>query len=80
MQITKIGDGLAVMLPAELIEQLSLKEGDEVDVRAKEKALEIEAKPCVDDLFARVREMRGKFPADYKFDREDANRRGPDAD
>jgi antitoxin MazE len=79
MQVCKWGNSLAVRLPAKLVEELGLKEGDEIDiVRAKSEELEVERKPTVDELFERVRQMPNKIPADFKFDREEANRRGND--
>lgn len=76
MQVSRWGNSLAVRLPAKLVAELGLKEGDEVDIRPKEGALEIERKPSIDELFERVRKMPNKLPADFKFDREEANRRG----
>ena len=83
MQITRIGDGLAIFLTAEQIEQLGLKEGDEIMFRETESGalqVEVQRKPTVEELFERVRKMRGRLPADFKFDREWANSRGPDVD
>jgi antitoxin MazE len=33
MRVVKWGDGLAVHLPAEIVEALGLKEGDDIDIR-----------------------------------------------
>jgi antitoxin MazE len=77
MQVCRWGNSLAVRLPAELVRELGLEEGDEIEiVSAKKHALEVERKPTVDELFERVRQMPNKLPADFKFDREEANRRG----
>lgn len=77
MQVCKWGNSLAVRLPARLVEELGLKEGDEINiVRANSQELEIERKSSVDELFERVRQMPNKLPADFKFDRDEANRRG----
>ncbi len=86
MQIKRIGEGLAVVLPPELVETLGLKEGDEVEVRpvAKPAASEIghirHTAPDLpaDELFARMLKHRGSLPADYKFDREELYERGRD--
>jgi antitoxin MazE len=79
MQVSKWGNSLAVRLPAKLVEELGLKEGDEVDVRrAGDGALEIAKTPSADDLFDRLEKFKGRMPANFKFDREDANRRGDD--
>ena len=84
MQVSKWGNSLAVRLPAKLVEELGLKEGDEVEVRAAgTTALEVEPKPkpSVDQLFEDILRMEPKLPADYKFRRDDAypsNRGGSD--
>ena len=52
MQASKWGNSLAVRLPAKLVEELGLKEGDEIEVRAARKdALEVEKTPSVGELF-----------------------------
>jgi len=76
MQVSKWGNSLAVRLPAKLVEELGLKEGDEIVLRASAGALEVEKKPSVDELFERVRNMKRKLSADFRFDRDKANRRG----
>ena len=80
MQVSKWGNSLAVRLPARLVAELGLKEGEEIEIRVKDRALEIERKASADELFARVRRMDRKLPADFKFDREEANRRGSDVE
>lgn len=82
MQITRVGEGLAVVLTAELVEHLGLKEGDQVHVRAAGAgALEIEKVSDRLELLRRLRKYRGLLPADYKFNRDDcypASRGGND--
>jgi antitoxin MazE len=84
MQVCKWGNSLAVRLPAKLVQELGLKAGDEIEiVRAKDRAVEVERKPTVDELFERIRQMPVKFPAGYRFKRDDAypaNRGGSDDD
>jgi antitoxin MazE len=78
MLIAKWGNSLAVRLPKALVEELGLKEGDEVRLvksDADQPTLSIE-KPKKHELLEKLRAYRGTFPADYKFDREEANRRG----
>ncbi len=73
MQVSKWGNSLAVRLPAKLVEELGLKEGDEVDVRrAADGALEVSRKPTAEELFD---QFRGTMPKGFKFDREEANKR-----
>ena len=73
MQIAKWGDALAVRLPAELVESLGLKEGDEVTVSItpwnRPTAEEKEAALAVIESLSRP------LPADHKFDREEASSR-----
>ncbi|MBP2160911.1 MULTISPECIES: AbrB/MazE/SpoVT family DNA-binding domain-containing protein [Asticcacaulis] len=76
MQVAKWGNSLAVRLPSSVVEALDLKAGDDVDIHvydAREFALS--RKPSRDALIARLRQYRGRLPADFKFDREDANDR-----
>lgn len=78
MQVSRWGNSLAIRLPSKLVAELGLKEGDEVEIRPKEGALEIERKPSIDELYDRLKKFQGRLPADYKFDREEAHRRGPE--
>jgi len=76
MQVSKWGNSLAVRLPAALVEKLKLKEGDHVEiVPAGRKRLTIDRQSEIDALFEDLRRFRGRVPAGFKFDREDANRR-----
>lgn len=76
MQVSKWGNSLAVRLPAKLVEELGLKEGDEIElVRKAPREFELERQASIDELFERVRTMSRKLPADFRFDREEANRR-----
>jgi len=76
MQVAKWGNSLAVRLPAVVVEALELKEGDEVEVRiADARELEVSRKLDRKQLLERLRGFRGRLPADWKFDREEANAR-----
>jgi len=76
VKVAKWGNSLAIRLPAGLVEALNIKEGDdiEVDVAGKRK-LDIGQKPDARTLLARLRKYRGQIPADFKFDRLEANER-----
>lgn len=84
MQVSRWGNSLAVRLPAKLVAELGLKEGDDVDLRPVKRnecertVLEVEKKPSVDELYDRLRKFEGRMPVDFKFDREEAHRRGPE--
>jgi len=76
MQVAKWGNSLAVRLPRAVVEALQLKAGDEIEItvggvrhfriardRSRERAL------------ASLRKFRGRLPAGFKFDRDEANER-----
>ena len=76
MQVSKWGNSLAIRLPASVVEVLELREGDEIEVViADERVFQIRKKPGTEAILARLRKFRGKLPADFKFDRDDANAR-----
>jgi len=77
MQVSKWGNSLAVRLPKVLVDQLGLKEGDELDVvAAAAGVIEVETKEArrqraLDNLAAR----NWTLPEGYRFDRDEANER-----
>jgi antitoxin MazE len=77
MQVSKWGNSLAVRLPKALVEELGLKEGDEINVvAAKDGVIEVETKQqqlrrALDRMAAR----NWTLPPGYKFDRDEANER-----
>jgi antitoxin MazE len=77
MQIAKWGNSLAVRLPVAVVEALKLEEGDEIEIQVVGKrAFEINRRPGTRSLLERLRKFRGRLPADFKFDRLEANERG----
>lgn len=77
MQVGKWGNSLAVRLPRAVVEALNLKEGDEIEIEvAGARAFEIAKSPGAEELLRRLRALRGTLPADFKFDRLEANARG----
>ena len=76
MQVSKWGNSLAIRIPAEVVEELRLKAGDEIVVRTAGPAeFAIERKPTRKELVERVRKLATALPSDFKFDREEANAR-----
>jgi len=76
MQVAKWGNSLAVRIPAVVVEALQLKEGDEIEIHvADARELTVARKPGRAELLERLRALRGRLPADFKFDREEANGR-----
>jgi antitoxin MazE len=74
MQVSKWGNSLAIRLPASVVEALELHEGDEIEVLiADERVFHVRKKPSREAILTRLRQFRGKLPADFKFDRDDAN-------
>ena len=76
MQVAKWGNSLAVRLPAAVVEALTLKEGDEIEIQvAGARVFEINKLPGARELLEQVRRFRGRLPADFKFDRLEAHER-----
>ncbi len=76
MQVAKWGNSLAVRLPATVVEVLGLKEGDEIEIHvAGDREFGVSRKPGRAELLKRLRAFRGRLPADFKFDRDEANAR-----
>jgi antitoxin MazE len=77
MQVAKWGNSLAVRLPQSVVEALGLKEGDQIEIQvAGARQFEIAMAPTRHELLARLRKYRGRLPADFRFDRLEANERG----
>lgn len=75
MRITEMSGGLAVAIPQDVADALGLKAGDEVEVKAVSgNRAEIEQRAREEALVS-MREFRGRIPADFKFDRDEANAR-----
>ena len=78
MQVSRWGNSLAVRLPAAVVEALGLKEGDEVEIEVDAaRRFSVRRKPDPEAMLARLRGFRGRLPADFRFDRDEANAREP---
>ena len=76
MQVGRWGNSLAIRLPAAVVAALKLKEGDEIEIQiAGERQFAVARKPGRSELLKRLRAFRGRLPADFKFDRDEANAR-----
>ncbi len=77
LQIGRWGNSLAVRLPKALVERYKLQEGNEIDSGGIETALEAERSAAAqrerEEALERIRQTNWELPADYKFDREEAN-------
>ena len=59
-----------------MIGALELKEGDQIEVHvADARTFAVARKPAREEVLKRLRAFRGRLPADFKFDREEANAR-----
>lgn len=74
LQIGKWGNSLAVRLPRDLVDRHKLKEGDTIEANALDRALR-DSLMTREEALARIRALRRPLPADWKFDREEANAR-----
>jgi antitoxin MazE len=76
MRVAKWGNSLVVRLPKQLVDTLSLKVGDELEiVDATRERLALAKDERREQALARLASMAITLPADYRFDREEANSR-----
>ncbi|WP_269931390.1 AbrB/MazE/SpoVT family DNA-binding domain-containing protein [Aminobacter sp. HY435] len=74
MQVSKWGNSLAIRLPAQVVEALDLKEGDEIDIRvAGDRAFDIALDRSRARALERLNGLRKPLPAGWRFDRDEAN-------
>jgi len=76
MQVAKWGNSLAVRLPSAVVEALGLREGDQIEIYVDgARSMGVARKAGRAELISRLRAFRGRLPADFKFDRDEANAR-----
>jgi antitoxin MazE len=76
MRVAKWGNSLAIRLPAAVVEALELKEGEEIEINvAGRRAFDIARSPDRVEVLERLRAFRGRLPAGFRFDRDQANER-----
>lgn len=78
MQIARWGNSLAVRLPARLVEEMGLKEGDQIELvpgQGSLHAFRTRTKSEEWDEFFAECDARPAVPDDYQFDRNEANDR-----
>ncbi|MBK5927331.1 AbrB/MazE/SpoVT family DNA-binding domain-containing protein [Rhodobaculum claviforme] len=75
MQVAKWGTSLAVRLPAELVRELGLREGDHIDLVKDDGQVKVRRRPRADEVLAGLRRLRGRLPAAERLSREDAHER-----
>lgn len=75
MKVEKIGDKLAIVIPADVAENLGLHEGDNVEVRRSSEPARLSDAELA-DVWAQMTALSLPLPDGYRFDREEANARG----
>jgi antitoxin MazE len=75
MQVAKWGNSLAVRLPAELVRELDLKEGDQIDLVKDDGQVKVRRLARADEVLTGLRRFRGKLPAAERLSRDDAHER-----
>ena len=75
-KVAKWGNSLALRLPAELVEAMSLKAGDDIEVQAAGSLPpSSEQISLAREALTNIRKYRGWLSADFKFDRAAASSR-----
>ena len=65
MLVSKLGNSLAIRLPASVVEDLAIKEGDDIEiVVAEDRVFAVKKKPSRTALLKKLHKYRGKLSAD----------------
>ncbi|HWY69665.1 MAG TPA: AbrB/MazE/SpoVT family DNA-binding domain-containing protein [Terriglobales bacterium] len=76
MQVSKWGNSLAIRLPADVVEALELKEGDQIEIYvAGDRKFEVSRDKSRQRALERLRKLSRALPPGFTFDRESANER-----
>lgn len=75
MQIAKWGNSLAVRLPARLVKEQGLKEGDRIELVPDNGAFKVQRLQRPEEVLAGLRRFRGVLRADDRLSRDDAHER-----
>lgn len=75
LQVAKWGNSLAVRLPAELVRELGLREGDEVALRAEVGGFAVRREARPEEILVGLRKFRGRLAAADRLSRDDAGGR-----
>ena len=72
--VERWGDGLGIRLPAAIVQALNLNAGDEVEIRVvREREFDTALEQLTLQAIAQLRRVRRPLPADFRFNREEAN-------
>lgn len=75
MQVAKWGNSLAVRLPAELVRDLGLKEGDQIELVKDANTVVVRRHPRAEEVLRSLRRYRGVLPQDARLSRDAAHER-----
>lgn len=75
MQVAKWGNSLAVRLPAELVRELGLREGDQIDLVKDDGSVKVRRQPRAEEVLEALRLFRGRLPAAERLSRDEAHER-----
>jgi len=76
VRVSKWGNSLALRLPVSVVDELELKEGDQVEVKViSPGVLGIDKDRRREEALERMRATRIPAPSGFKFDRDEANER-----
>ena len=75
MQVAKWGNSLAVRLPAELVKELGLREGDKIEVKGDKHILSVKRQKRSDEILSELRAFRGRLPSTQRLSRDDVHER-----
>lgn len=72
MRVAKWGNSLAVRLPATVVEELKLKEGDEIEITVAEKRhFEVARDRSREEAIESIRRLARPFPTGFEFNRQE---------
>jgi len=81
MQVAKWGNSLAVRLPVALVQELGIADGDELVLQPLPRkpqqpvGVSVARQPGKLEQLQALRRFRAPWPADFSFDRDEANAR-----
>ncbi|EZP52839.1 hypothetical protein [Sphingomonas sp. RIT328] len=75
MKLTKTSDGYVVKVPDEVVASLGLHDGDDVQFARSGVVVIPVSEEQRERALEDMKRLARPFPADYKFDREEANAR-----
>lgn len=75
MRVAKWGNSHAVRLPADLVRELGLKEGDQIDLVKDDGSIIVRRHARAEEVLQGLKRFRGKLPKDARLSRDAAYER-----